>query len=142
MVALFVLVAIVGGHGGDRVGFFRKVRGGYVEVESLIVAVLGRRKFFLARLPALRQLKFHDSLCGALGIAVNRDRQIEGLGAQGNNTRLRSDRNGNGWCDDERFEHRSWSRDALHGLNHLGNFKRHSVKSKAQSRGKRIGSYR
>ena len=61
---------------------------------ALIVAVLRRLEFLLRRFPAFGQIEFHGSLCGTFDVAVNVDRDFEGLGIERNDSRLR--RNGNG----------------------------------------------
>src|SRR5579863_11937 len=142
VIALFVLVALVTGDGGDDVWFFRETCGRYLKVERLIVTVLRGREFFLRRFPPFGQVESYGSPRGALDVAMYRDSYLERLRAEGNDSRLRRDGNGDGRRDDERFDHCSRSCDALYGLNHLRDFKRHRVESKAQFRGKWIGRRR
>src|ERR1700730_6330339 len=138
MIALFVVLTVIGGHGGELVGTFFQPCRRHVKIERLIVIVLRRRELLLACLPAVRQIEPDRTFGWALYVTVDRHDDFEGLRIQGNNARGGGAGNRDGRTDNQRFENSSGSRYTLYRLNDLGGFEGHTVESEAQFRGQRI----
>ena len=73
---------------------------------------------------------------------MNRDGKIERLLAERNDSCLRRDGNRNGRAKGQRLEHCSSAVHSTDALHNLRDFKRHTVKSEAQSGRNRIRSQR
>ena len=135
VIALLVIVTFIGGNGRNCVRLLLEPGRRDVEVKGLIVSVFRSRELFLPGLPAIRQVEFYRSFRRTFDIAVNVDRHLKRLCVQRNNSRLRSDGDGNGRACDQRFEHRSRTRYPLHRLNYLRQFEWRPVEYEMHSGG-------